>query len=68
MCIRDSYISGNSARHRTQVVSYVIMQKLSYIDYASATAIALVMLVISFLLLLFVNIVQVKQSQRTNLL
>ena len=62
------YISGNSARHRTQVVSYVIMQKLSYIDYASATAIALVMLVISFLLLLFVNIVQVKQSQRTNLL
>ena len=62
------YISGNSARHRTQVVSYVIMQKLSYIDYASATAIALVMLIISFLLLLFVNIVQVKQSQRTNLL
>ena len=62
------YISGNSARHRTQVVSYVIMQKLSYIDYAGATAIALVMLVISFLLLLFVNIVQVKQSQRTNLL
>ena len=62
------YISGNSARHRTQVVSYVIMQKLSYIDYASATAIALVMLVISFLLLLFVNIVQVRQSQRTNLL
>ena len=62
------YISGNSARYRTQVVSYVIMQKLSYIDYASATAIALVMLVISFLLLLFVNIVQVKQSQRTNLL
>ena len=62
------YISGNIARHRTQVVSYVIMQKLSYIDYASATAIALVMLVISFLLLLFVNIVQVKQSQRTNLL
>ena len=31
------YISGNSARHRTQVVSYVIMQKLSYIDYASGT-------------------------------
>ena len=62
------YISGNSAKHRTQVVSYVIMQKLSYIDYASATAIALVMLVISFFLLLFVNIVQVKQSQRTNLL
>lgn len=62
------YISGNSAKNKTQVVSYVIMQKLSYIDYESATAIALVMLVISFLLLLFVNIVQVKQSQRTNVL
>lgn len=61
------YISGNSARNKTQVVSYVIMQKLSYIDYASATAIALVMLIISFLVLLFVNIVQVKQSRRTNL-
>lgn len=33
------YISGNSAKEHTQVVSYVIMQKLSYIDYASATAI-----------------------------
>ena len=62
------YISGNSAKNKTQVVSYVIMQKLSYIDYASATAIALVMLIISFLLLLFVNIVQVRQSKRTNLL
>ena len=44
------YISGNSAKEHTQVVSYVIMQKLNYIDYASATAIALVMLVISFLI------------------
>ena len=61
------YISGNSAREHTQVVSYVIMQKLSYIDYASATAIALVMLIISFLLLLFVNIVQARQAARTNL-
>lgn len=33
------YISGNSAKEQTQVISYVIMQKLSYIDYASATAI-----------------------------
>lgn len=62
------YISGNSVKDRTQVISYVIMQKLSYIDYASATAIALVMLVISFLILLFVNIVQARQSARTNLL
>lgn len=62
------YISGNSAKDKTQVISYVIMQKLSYIDYASATAIALVMLIISFLLLLFINVVQAKQSMRTNLL
>ena len=62
------YISGNSAKEQTQVISYVIMQKLSYIDYASATAIALVMLVISFVLLFAINIVQLKQSKRTNLL
>lgn len=60
------YISGNSARNHTQVVSYVIMQKLNYMDYSSATAIAFVMLIISFLLLLFINIVQVRQSRRTN--
>ena len=56
------YISGNSAREHTQVISYVIMQKLGYIDYASATAIALVMLILSFVLLLAVNIVQMKQA------
>ena len=60
------YISGNSAKEHTQVVSYVIMQKLSYIDYASATAIALLMLVISFLLLFAINVIQMKQAKRTN--
>ena len=60
------YISGNSAKEHTQVVSYVIMQKLSYIDYASATAIALVMLVISFLLLFAINVIHMKHSKRTN--
>jgi sulfate transport system permease protein len=62
------YISGNSAREQTQVISYVIMQKLGYMDYASATAIALVMLIISFVLLLAVNVVQMKQAARTNVL
>ena len=62
------YISGNSAREQTQVVSYVIMQKLGYIDYASATAIALVMLIFSFVILLGVNIVQMRQAARTNIL
>lgn len=60
------YISGNSAKEHTQVISYIIMQKLNYVDYSSATAIALVMLIISFLILLFVNIIQVRQSRRTN--
>ena len=59
------YISGNSAKNHTQVISYVIMLKLNYIDYESATAIALVMLVFSFLILLFVNIIQVRQAKKT---
>lgn len=62
------YISGNSVKDKTQVISYVIMQKLGMIDYESATAIALLMLIISFVLLLFINIVQARQSARTNLL
>ena len=62
------YISGNSAKDKTQVISYVIMQKLGMIDYESATAIALLMLIISLVLLLFINIVQARQSARTNLL
>lgn len=60
------YIAGNSAKEKTQVISYVIMQKLNYVDYASATAIALVMLILSFIILLFINIVQIHQSRRTN--
>lgn len=62
------YISGNSAKDKTQVISYVTCQKLGMIDYESATAIALLMLIISFVLLLFINIVQARQSARTNLL
>ena len=60
------YISGNSARRRTQVVSYVIMQKLNYVDYDGAAAVALVTLLMSFLILLLVNLVQIRQSRRTN--
>lgn len=61
------YISGNSSKEHTQVISYVIMQKLSYIDYSSATAIALIMLIISFLILLVINIIQMRQARRTNI-
>lgn len=61
------YISGNSEKNGTQVVSYVIMQKLNAgnMDYESATAIALVLLAVSFLLLLLVNILQVRAARRT---
>ena len=58
------YISGNSARDHTQVASYVIMQRLNYMDYGGATAVALVMLIISFLLLLTLNLIQLHQQRR----
>jgi len=60
------YISGNSLKEHTQVVSYVIMQKLNYVDYPSATVIALVMLIFSFILLFLINLVQMNQFKRTN--
>lgn len=60
------YISGNNEKEHTQVVSYIIMQKLNYMEYESATAIALIMLIVSFILLLFINIIQIRQSRRTN--
>lgn len=59
------YISGNSAKEHTQVVSYVIMQKLERMDYAAATSIALVMLIMAFVILLLINIVQIRQAKRT---
>ncbi len=60
------YISGNSAKQHTQVVSYVIMQKLGYMDYEAATAIALVMLIISFFVLMGINFIQIRLSKRVN--
>ena len=60
------YISGNSAREHTQVISYIIMQKLNYLDYESATAIAFVMLMISFVILFVVNSLQIWQSKRAS--
>ena len=59
------YISGNSLKEHTQVISYVIMQKLNYVDYPSATVIALVMLIFSFILLFLINLVQMNQFKRT---
>ncbi len=60
------YISGNSEKQGTQVVSYVIMQKLNSgnVDYEGAAAIALILLIISFLLLFFINMIQLAAGRR----
>ncbi len=62
------YISGNSEKNGTQVVSYIIMQKLNSgnVDYEGAAAIALVLLVISFIMLFLINSIQHVASRRTN--
>ena len=57
------FISGNLPL-RTEVTSLVIMSRLEEFDYAGATAIALVMLVGSFLLLLAINGLQAWTRRR----
>lgn len=51
------FISGNMPM-KTEIAPLLIMTKLEQYDYAGATAIALVMLVISFLMLLVINFIQ----------
>lgn len=51
------FISGNMPM-KTEIAPLMIMSKLEQYDYAGATAIALIMLIISFLILLLINIVQ----------
>lgn len=62
------YIAGNSPKDATQVVSYVIMQKLDsgQASYNDAAAIALVLLVISFVLLFAINAVQLYAARRVS--
>jgi sulfate/thiosulfate transport system permease protein len=43
---------------KTQITPLLIMTKLEEFDYAGATALAVVMLVISFALLLTINVLQ----------
>lgn len=57
------FISGNMPM-RTEIVPLLIMNKLEQFDYAGATAIAVVMLVASFLMLLTVNLLQRWSSRR----
>ena len=51
------FISGNMPM-RTEIVPLLIVTKLEQYDYPGATAIAVVMLVVSFLLLLAINLLQ----------
>ncbi|MDE3838849.1 sulfate ABC transporter permease subunit CysT [Bacillus methanolicus] len=51
------FIAGNMPM-RTEITPLLIMTKLEQYDYAGATAIATVMLVISFILLFFINFLQ----------
>jgi sulfate transport system permease protein len=51
------FIAGNMPM-RTEIVPVLIRNKLEQYDYAGATAIALVMLIASFLLLLLINLLQ----------
>jgi sulfate transport system permease protein len=57
------FISGNMPM-RTEIAPLLIMTKLEQYDYAGATAIALVMLLISFALLLTVNALQARTARR----
>ena len=51
------FISGNMPM-RTEIAPLLIITKLEQFDYAGATAIALVMLLLSFALLLVINALQ----------
>lgn len=51
------FISGNLPL-RTEVVTLLVASRLEQFDYAGATALAVVMLLLSFLLLLGINLIQ----------
>jgi sulfate transport system permease protein len=51
------FISGNMPM-KTEITPLIIMTKLEQYDYAGATAVAVVMLLFSFVLLLLVNLLQ----------
>lgn len=56
------FIAGNQP-FETEITPLIIMSELQEYDYASASAIALVMLAASFLILFLVNLIQVRNSK-----
>lgn len=59
------FIAGNKP-YATEIAPLMIMGQLQSYDYGGATAIALVMLAASFLILLLMNIVQARAARRTS--
>jgi sulfate/thiosulfate transport system permease protein len=57
------FISGNRPMH-TEIVPLLIMSKLEQYDYAGAMALAVLMLLTSFLLLFVINVLQFWSSRR----
>jgi len=57
------FISGNMPM-RTEITPLLIITKLEQYDYAGATAIAVVMLAVSFALLLSINLLQSRCTRR----
>lgn len=56
------FIAGNTP-FETEIVPLLIMSKLEQFNYVGATAIAIVMLVISFALMFLINSLQVRQQK-----
>ncbi len=57
------FISGNMPM-RTEITSLLIISKLEQYDYAGAAAVAVMMLLVSFVMLLFINLVQRYAARR----
>ena len=57
------FIAGNQP-FQTEITPLIIMSELQEYDYASATAIALVMLIVAFLILFLSNWVQARSSKK----
>ena len=58
------FISGNMPM-KTEITPLLIITKLEQYDYAGATAIAVVMLVVSFVMLMAINLMQAWGGRRT---
>lgn len=58
------FIAGNMP-YKTEIASLMIISRLEEYDYAGATTIAVVMLVLSFAILFLINLLQAWASRRT---